>query len=165
MKIPFLQQLFAAGSNKISEENNATAFTKIDLGEDIRFMYENFIVSTQHTLYLVLEHRGEDIICLKFDFLQFQYGYPNDEAPHRYDVSGYGLFEVHHSPLIASLERQNRTHSRHDRSHYNNYRHFVVRFKDVSLDVVGKAYSIEILSSAEFDALLKRELEFVSKEN
>lgn len=165
MQIPFLQRLFSAGADTTSGETRVFSFTEIDLGDDFRFMYENFIVATQHKLYLVPEQRGENIRCVTFDFLQFQYGYPNDEAPQKCGVSGYGLFEVHRSPLIASLERQNRSHASHDPSHYNSYRHFVVRFKDVSLDVVSRAYSTEILSSAQFDALLKRELQFVKKEN
>lgn len=98
MKIPFLQRMFAAVADESPAETPLSSFTKIDLGEDFAFMYENFIVSTQHTLCLVLEHRGEDIICLTFDFLQFQYGYPNDEAPHKFGVYGYGLFEVFRSP-------------------------------------------------------------------
>lgn len=161
----FLKKLFASGADKPFDKTDAPAVTEIDLGTDFIVMYENFIVSTQHKLYVVIENRGGNIGCLTFDFLQFQYCYPNDEAPHRYGVTGYGLFEVHHSPLIFSLERQNRSHPRHNSSRCLNYRHFVVRFKDVTLDVVGKGYTRELLAVAEFDALLKRGFEFVRRED
>ncbi|MDT3402971.1 hypothetical protein [Mucilaginibacter terrae] len=81
---------------------------EIALKREYVFMYENFLLSTQHELYLALEKRKEVVSILKFKYRQYKYGYPNDEAGHPYMDYGlgfYGFFEVHYSPWANCLSK------------------------------------------------------------
>ena len=53
--------------------------TKLTLSKEYKFMYENFIISTLQELYLLLVNHGKQIDALKFKFIIYKYGYPNDE--------------------------------------------------------------------------------------
>lgn len=39
-------------------------------------------LNSQHELFLLLKKRDDHIDALKFDFLVYKYGYPNDEVGH-----------------------------------------------------------------------------------
>lgn len=76
---------------------------EVTLKKEYRFMYENFIVSSQQNLYLLLEEDNEIIDALKFNFLIYKFGYPNDEVleshpMYKFGLSFYGLYEVINSP-------------------------------------------------------------------
>ncbi|OCX53584.1 hypothetical protein BEL04_04630 [Mucilaginibacter sp. PPCGB 2223] len=114
---------------------------EIELKKEYKFMYENFIISSQHELYLLLEESNGIIDALKFNFSIYKYGYPNDEALGAHPLAKFGLkwysfFEVENSPWIEELKVANRVHHRHEDSLYKDRKHYTVTFKDVTLDVI-----------------------------
>jgi hypothetical protein len=74
---------------------------------------------------------------------------PNDEA-----ISGHRLYrvglrearwvgEVHESELIAELEQRSRVHERHDAARFGDYRHWIVRLKECTVEVVARELVVE----------------------
>lgn len=41
--------------------------SEIKLSRHYKFMYENFVIATQHNVFLMLEKHGDVITCLQFD--------------------------------------------------------------------------------------------------
>jgi hypothetical protein len=126
-------------------------------------MYENFIISSQQELYLLLEENDGIFDTLKFDFSVYKYGYPNDEVlgAHplaKFGLTWYGFFEVTNSPWINELKVANRIHPSHNDSFYNNRKHYIVTFKDVTLDVITSEPFEEVKLTKE------QVLEFISKQ-
>lgn len=73
----------------------------------------------------------------------FYRGAPNDEALGGHRLWGKGLRhysfqEVLNSDWIAELERRNRVHPRHSADVFNSLRHFVVTFKDETVECVAR---------------------------
>ena len=129
-------------------------------------MYQNFIIASQQNLLLLLEQTENAIDALRFDFLIHKYGYPNDEVSHplsKYGLGFYGLFEVTNSPWIIELRNINRQHSRHTDSMFDNYKHYIAKFKDVTVEVIStkieeiQLTKIELLTfiDAEVNDLIK----------
>ena len=122
------------------KKNNPTiSVTEISLKKDYAFIYENFIVSSQQKLFLLLEQADDLIDTLQFDFLIYKYGYPNDEVSHplsKYGLGFYGLFKVTNSPWVTELRDNNRQHSRHTDSLFDNYQHYIAKFKDVTVEII-----------------------------
>lgn len=113
--------------------------TEVSLSKDYAFMYENFIVSSQQKLILLLEQTDNLIDVLQFDSLVYKYGYPNDEVSHplsKYGLGTYGLFNVTNSPWVTELRDHNRQHSRHTDSSFDNYQHYIAKFKDVTVEII-----------------------------
>ena len=72
---------------------------EIGLSKNYAFMYENFVIATQHDTYLLLEKHDNVIDVLHFDSANIKYGSPNDEASGghplcKFGLGFYGLFEV-----------------------------------------------------------------------
>ena len=140
--------------------------TKIELEKDYDFMYENFIVSSQQNLYVLLEENEGIIELLNFEFKIYKYGYPNDEVGLPSKIKGieiYGISEIHNSEWIKELMINNRSHSSHSDKHYSNYKHYVVRFKDVTLEVISTNYKITKMSREEFNQIINEQLSFINK--
>jgi len=133
---------------------NSPVVREVTLKKKYSFQYENFVLSTQHDLYLMLEKEGPSVSALKFRFSSFKYGSPNDEArgSHpltRYGLGFYGLFQVENSPWIHELMAANRVHPRHQDSMFSDRQHYIACFKDVMLEVVCREFEeIEIEESA-----------------
>jgi hypothetical protein len=75
--------------------------------------------------------------------LQFRFGYPNDEVLHGHPLSKLGLkhyaaYVVENSPLISEIENQNRVHPAFRLGMYEKFRHWVVTFRDETLEVVAR---------------------------
>jgi hypothetical protein len=137
---------------------------EVPLRRQYRFMYENFVISTQRDLYLLLEKSGETVDALKFDFTIFRYGSPNDEARGGHPLSAhglgfYGLYEVRNSPWLGELMRANRVHPKHDDALFSGRKHFIACLKDVMLEVVCDEMQEVQLSVEEISALVSKELE------
>lgn len=93
------------------KDSTAVSVTEVSVSKDYAFMYENFIVSSQQKLFLLLEQTDSVIDSLQFDFLIYKYSYPNDEVSHplsKYGLGSYGLFEVTNSPWVTELKDNNR---------------------------------------------------------
>ena len=123
-------------------------------------MYENFVVSTQRELYLLLENHDGQIDALKFDFLLYKYGYPNDEGlgvhtMSKFGLDFYGMFQVENSEWITKLENQ-----RSDKSYglFEEYQHYIVTFKDVTIDILSKGFEEVKLTESMVMDLLRREI-------
>lgn len=144
----------------------ATTVVEITLRKHYRFMYENFVIATQGSIYLLLERSGELVDVLKFDGSTLKYGSPNDEArgDHPLMAHGlgfYGLFEVSHSPWIRELMTANRVHPSHQDSHYSDLKHYVACFKDVMLEVVCRQMQEVQMPVSEVHALVSKQLDFL----
>jgi hypothetical protein len=121
------------------KDNPTISVTEISLKKDYAFMYENFIVSSQQKVFLLLEQTDNIIDALQFDFLIYKYGYPNDEVSHplsKYGLGSYGLFQVVNSPWVTELRDNNRQHHRHTESSFEGYKHYIAKFKDVTIEII-----------------------------
>jgi hypothetical protein len=77
----------------------------------------------------------------------FYLGSPNDEALNAHRLWGRGLEfysfqEVIHSDWIAELERRNRVHPQHSTELFEGLRHFVVTFKEQTLECVALTFEV-----------------------
>ena len=52
----------------MAEQDNKPEVREISLKKEYKFMYWNFLISSQHDLYLLLEEENGVIDTLKFDF-------------------------------------------------------------------------------------------------
>lgn len=143
-----------------SPDDRPTAH-EIVLDKDYKFMYENFIISSQRQLYLLLEESNGVIDTLCFDFRVFKYGYPNDEVGHPYCNNLYTLCRIENSPWITETIRNNRSHQRHLDSHYDDVKHYVLRFKDVTLEVLAKKYAVVKMTKEELKTIVDKELSYL----
>lgn len=137
---------------------------KITLEKDYKFMYENFIVSSQQNLFLFLEENNGIIEALNFRFKVYKYGYPNDEVELPSKISGveiYGISQVFNSNWIKELMINNRSHPKHSDSSYSNYKHYIVRFKDLTLEVICQNYEIVKITKDELKKIIDKELEYI----
>lgn len=139
---------------------------EIQLKNHYAFMYEGFIISTQQDLFVLMEEKDGKYNALQFDFLQFKYGYPNDESmgSHpmaKYGLGSYGLFEAENSFWIVELRNGNRIHPRHNDESFSNYKHYIARFKDVTLDVVSIGFKEIQMTKNEILVLLEEQLNYL----
>lgn len=138
--------------------------SEIKLKKDYAFMYENFIVSSQQTLYLFLENKEEKIEALKFDFLVYKYGYPNDEVAHplsKFGLGFYGFYKVDFSPWINEIIDINKQHEKHSENHFKIYEHFIIKFKDVTLEVISQKYEEVTLTKTEIENIITQQTKFL----
>jgi len=141
--------------------------SEIKLSREYQFMYENFVVSSQRRLLLLLEKEQDIIHCLSFDFKIYKYGYPNDEVGHpmmKYGLGFYGLFKVENSPWIEELLAANSGHPHHSDSNYNKYKHYIAKFKDVTLEVVADDAKEIQLPASEIMAFVNKEMACLENE-
>jgi hypothetical protein len=142
----------------------------VKLSRDYKFMYDNFLISSQHELYLLLQERGGQVDTLKFDFSIYKFGYPNDEAmgAHplaKFGLGFYGLFEVLNSPWIKEICEANRIHSRHDDKMFEDVRHYIARFKDVTLDILCRKMEETQLTKERIIELVDKEIGFLKTDD
>lgn len=156
--------------SKVKSENepdtNQPVVTEIALKKEYRFMYENFVISSQQQLYLLLEENKGIIDVLRFDPCSiYKYGYPNDEVPHplqRYGLGFYGFFEVRKSKWIEEIKANNRSHSRHSDSLFEKDRHFIAKFKDVTLEVIADGYQEIQMTREELNEIIATQLYYIN---
>ncbi|MBL7833887.1 MAG: hypothetical protein JNK18_08030 [Cyclobacteriaceae bacterium] len=143
---------------------------EVKLNKDYKFMYDNFLISSQHDLYLVLQGHGGQVDALKFNFRVYKFGYPNDEAmgTHplaKFGLGSYGLFQVLNSPWTKEICEGNRIHPRHHDSMFENLKHYVARFKDVTLDILCNNMEEMQLPKEKVIELVNQELEFLTTDD
>ena len=129
-------------------------------------MYENFIVSSQQKLFLLLEQTDDLIDTLQFDFLIYKYGYPNDEVSHplsKYGLGSYGLFQVINSPWVTELRDNNRQHHRHTDSSFSDYKHYIAKFKDVTVEVICTKMEEIQLAKSELLVFMTEQINYLVK--
>ena len=139
---------------------------EISLKKDYAFMYGNCIVSSQQKLFLVLEQADGLIDTLQFDFSIYKYGYPNDEVSHplsKYGLGSYGLFQVTNSPWVTELRDNNRQHHRHTDNSFDGYKHYVARFKDVTVEVICTSMKEIQLAKSELFVFLDEQIKYLTK--
>ena len=137
---------------------------EVRLKEDYPFMYENFIVSSQQKLILLLQQSDNVFHTLQFDFLTYKYGYPNDEVSHpftKYGLGFYGFFEVSNSPWVAEIIFNNSLHPNHSESLFSNIKHYIAKFKDVTLEVICSKYEERQLTKLELVALIDEQISYL----
>ncbi len=137
---------------------------ELDLSSSYKFMYENFVISTQHDSYLFLDERGGIYHAIKFEGSTIKYGSPNDEGrgAHpltKYGSLTYGFYEVKNSPWIEEQMIGNRNHPHHNDEMYKNKKHYIVCFKDVMFEASCRAYKLEKVSKERVVALVTEELD------
>jgi len=137
---------------------------EIELEKHFRFMYSNFVISSQQQLYLLLALKEYDIDVLVFDFSVYKYGYPNDEVGHplmKYGLGIYGFYEVLNSKWVEKLRINNSFHCRHSDEIFNKKKHYVAKFKDVTLEVISYNYELKTLSKSFFSNMLNEQFKYL----
>jgi hypothetical protein len=139
---------------------------EVNLQKDYRFQYENFVLATQHELYLLLEKEATSVRALKFRFSSFKYGSPNDETrgSHplmKYGLSYYGLYQVENSPWINQLMVANRIHPNHKDSMFADQKHYIACFKDVMLEIVCREFEEVKLEESDLVAILHDQIGYL----
>lgn len=140
---------------------------EIALRKHYAFMYENLVIATQSSVYLLLQKQGDMVDVLYFDSNRMKYGSPNDEARFNHPMMKYGLgffgfFEVKHSPWVKEQMVANRVHPKHHDSLFDGYRHFIACFKDVMLEVTSRTFEEKQMSVAEIEKLVRSQLKELS---
>lgn len=148
------------------EERNEPRVVEIILKKYYKFMYENFLISSQHELFLFLEENNGVIDIIKFNFKIYKYGFPNDEAlgAHpmaKFGLGFYGLFEVYNSPWIIEVLDSNRVHPKHIENRYSQYKHYIARFKDVTLDVICSKMEELQISKEQLAEIINKEIKYI----
>jgi hypothetical protein len=98
--------------------------------------------------YTVSPQSGGGEAEVKFSSVRaFYLGSPNDEALNGHRLWGRGLSfysfqEVIHSDWITELERRNEVHSRHSKKLFEGLRHFVITFKEQTLECVALTFEV-----------------------
>lgn len=147
--------------SKILNMDKKPILTRINLSKEYAFMYENFIISTQTELYLLLENDEGNIRALKFKTILFKYGYPNDEGlgvhpMAKYGLSFYGFFHVEHSEWIEKLmERRPKTSWKF----FETHQHYIATFKDVCIDIICRGFEEVTLTKDDIIALTLKQLD------
>ena len=139
---------------------------ELALKKDYAFMYENFIVSSQQTLYVLLEEDNEKVDALKFDPILFKYGYPNDEVGHpltKYGLGSYGFFEVINSEWVQEVSDTNKSHSSHIKSMFDIYRHYIARFKDVTIEIMCTKFEEVELTKTDLISFVNEQIKFLKQ--
>ncbi len=141
---------------------------ELEFSNQYKFMYENFLISTQHDSYLLLEEKEGYIHALRFQGSTIRYGLPNDEGrgAHqltKYGSLTYGFFEVKNSPWIEEQMIGNRSHPRHSDDMFKNKKHYIVCFKDVMFEASCRGYSLEVMSKEDVVTLVTQELDDLSE--
>lgn len=139
---------------------------EITLKKHYRFMFENFVISSQRELFLLLEENDGVIDSLKFNFSIYKYGYPNDEVGHplmKFGLGFYGFYEVFNSPWIEDIKINNRSHPSHSDDAFKRKRHFIAKFKDVTLEVIADKYEEVQITKDEFINIVKKEIEYIKE--
>lgn len=54
---------------------------------------------------------------------------------------------------VKELKTQNGGHIKHLDAHYSNYKHYIFRFKDVTLEVISENFNIIKMSKKELDEI------------
>jgi len=142
----------------------AITITEVKLQKDYAFMYENFVFSSQHRLFLVLEYLDNQIDTLQFDFVTYKYGYPNDEVSHplsKYGLGFYGLYKVINSPWITEIVDNNRQHPGHSDTLFEKVEHYIAKFKDVTLEVISRKMTEKQISKVEFLEIINEQFKLV----
>jgi len=140
---------------------------EIELAKHFRFMYSNFVMSSQQTLYLMLSRSEENIDVLEFDFSLYKYGCPNDEVGHplmKHGLGFYGFFEVYNSPWIEEIRLNNSSHPSHSNSIFSNRRHFIAKFKDLTLEIIANNYELKSLSKEFFKDFLDEQFKHLDND-
>lgn len=107
------------------------------------------IKSDEHNLevsFYLMDSNNRGVITFKH-FLQYTFGYPNEEAisGHRYASLGLSPFqfvELVNSEVIESIINANRVHPYHSDKDFELYRHFIYPFHDTTLEVIAKSYEV-----------------------
>lgn len=136
---------------------------EIELGREYDFSYENFVLVTQHEVYLLIEKSDGYIYGIKFRSRLVKYGSPNDEARGghpltKFGLGFYGFFEVENSPWIREQIELNKVHPRHSDSLFSGLSHYVACFQDVMLEITSKSYEEFKMSQEELSSVLKEQV-------
>jgi hypothetical protein len=138
--------------------------SEVKLSRQYSFMYENFVILTQHAVYLLLEKSESTVYALSFNSPNCKYGGPNDEAhgAHplaRHGLGIYGLYEVENSPWLREMMVANRIHPRHTDDLFAGRKHYIACFKDVKFECACREMKEIALSENEIYSLLKEQLQ------
>tara|TARA_B100001063_G_scaffold228002_1_gene238990 strand:+ start:417 stop:869 length:453 start_codon:yes stop_codon:yes gene_type:complete len=136
---------------------------EIKLSREYDFSYENFVLATQHDVYLLIERTDDSIYGIKFRSRLVKYGSPNDEARGghpltKYGLGFYGFYEVENSPWIKEQIELNKVHPRHSDSLFSGLSHYVACFQDVMLEITSRSYEEFKMSQQELNVVLKEQV-------
>ena len=76
----------------------------------------------------------------------------------KFGLDIYGFFEVLNSKWIEEIRVNNSSHSSHSDNMFNKKKHYVAKFKDVTLEVIANSYELKIYPKSFFDTFLNQQL-------
>ena len=151
---------------QFKKDTTSIDIKEVQLKKEYSFMYENFVISSQQTLYVLMEENNNKIDALKFDSVLFKYGYPNDEVSHPLDMFGlgsYGFFEVINSDWIKEIRDINKSHPRHTDSLFDSDKHYVAKFKDVTIEIICTQFEEVEVTKEDLTTFLTEQLSYLKK--
>ena len=95
------------------------------------------------------DSEGMPVAIIRFmHAYSYMFGMPNDEAFSGHPLASrglepYGAYEVRDSSWVRRLERMNSVHPCHQKSAYDDLRHFIFGFHDSTFECVAKDLSVE----------------------
>ncbi|MFG6490281.1 hypothetical protein ACG04R_26655 [Roseateles sp. BYS78W] len=117
---------------------------------------EPIVIAGRGPLRICYTTADERVATIVFDVChQVIYGNPNDEALtghplYTHGLKFYSVHKVRHSTRLASLERANSAHPRHDAARYlRDKEHFVFTFQDGTLECLvttGTRFPAKVLT-------------------
>ena len=141
---------------------SASSIKEIRLKKNYSFMYENFVLSSQNEVFLLLESDEQQVSILKFSSTTvYKFGYPNDEVSHPLENSGlgsYGFYEVSNSGWLKEIIKINQHHHRHSDEMFFRDKHFIAKFKDVTFEIIAINFEEVTMSVAQLLDLVKKEI-------
>jgi hypothetical protein len=107
------------------------------------------------------DSEGEPFAIIVFHRpLAYYLGIPDDEALHghplyRRGLRPHGAFEIENSSWQGALLKMRGLQAAHRIENYHRYRHFVLAFRDTTLECLAESYSIRIGTGSIRDAAEK----------
>ena len=142
-------------------QNRTPKAFEVPLKRSYEFLYENFVIATQHDLYLLLGKSGDKVSGIRFCSSVFKYGYPNDEVPHplyQYGLGFYDLYTIENSKWIEEIRSLNSNHPSDAPYLHEGKKHYIVSFKDVTLEVIAREIEEFEISTSELSQIISQEL-------
>lgn len=107
---------------------------------------------------------------LKFDnYINFKFGYPNDEAIQGYPyyklgLKPYSLFELNDSDWVANLLKIDSFNPMHRNDIFDDFSHYILSFHDSTFECIAKGYTAEYSDKSMAELLSENIQELIESE-
>jgi len=81
----------------------------------------------------------------------------------KYGLGFYGIYEVYNSPWIEEISNANKIHPRNTDNMYEDFKHFIITYKDNTLDIISKHFSETTLQKDDVNTIISEEIKKIEK--